>query len=132
MNDLHARTVFCVKDAQRSLSFYTNTLDCILDWCHEDEGKPFVFQVNMRGVELIINQIEDHTKDRAGHGRVFIGLDDRQLDAFRQYVSDNDIETEVVGWGALTLKIQDIDKNEIFVWLPEKDREALELGRNWP
>lgn len=132
MNDLHARTVFFVKNAQRALSFYTERLDCKLDWCYEDEGEPFVFQVNMRGVELIINQIEDHTKHRAGHGRVFIGLDPKQLEAFRRYVRDNSIEVEVVSWGALTLRIHDQDENEIFVGLPEKDRETLKLGTSWP
>jgi hypothetical protein len=39
----------------------------------------FVFQVGLFGLELILNQIDDWTKECAGHGRVFIGLDDNQV-----------------------------------------------------
>ena len=132
MRDLHARTVFFAKDAQRSLSFYTETLGFSLDWNYEEDGRAFVFQVSMLGLQLILNQIEQRTEDRAGHGRVFIGIETDQLEAFRRHIDDNGIETEVVGWGEPTLLIRDLDGNEIFFWLPVKERATLKIGQGWP
>ena len=75
MDNFYARSVFFVKDAEASLAFYTQALGFKLDWNYQEEGRAFVFQVGLFGFELIVNQIEDWTKERAGHGRVFIGLD---------------------------------------------------------
>ena len=82
MENLYARSVFFVKVGQRSLDYYTKTLGFALDWNHEEGGRPFVFQVSLLGFELILNQAEEWTKDRPGHGRVFIGLDDSQVEGF--------------------------------------------------
>ena len=81
MNNLYARCVFFVKDAERSLRFYTETLGFSLEWKHEEQGRVFVFEVSLLGFQLILNQTEPSTEDRAGHGRLFIGLDDDQVDA---------------------------------------------------
>ena len=70
MDNFYARSVFFVKDAEESLAFYTQTLGFTLDWNYQEEGRAFVFQVGLFGFELILNQIEDWTKERAGHGRV--------------------------------------------------------------
>ena len=66
MNHLYARSVFFVNDAERSLRFYTEQLGFSLDW----DSKDGVFQVSLFGFELILNEIADHTRARAGHGRV--------------------------------------------------------------
>jgi len=132
MGDLHARTVFFVKEAQRSLSFYTETLGFSLDWNYEHEGRAFVCQVSLLGIQLILNQTEDWTKDRPGHGRVFIGLDDDQIECFRQHIEKHSIETTVTQWGEPTIAIRDPDGNELFFWLSDEERAALEIGRSWP
>lgn len=132
MGDLHARTVFFVEDAQRSLGFYRETLGFSLDWNYEEDGRAFVFQVNMLGFQLIVNQAEDRTEGRAGHGRAFIGIENDQLEAFRRHIDDNNIVTEVVGWGEPTLAIRDLDGNEIFFWLPVRERAVLRVGQGWP
>ena len=116
MNNLYARGVFFVKDAERALRFYTETLGFALDWKYEEAGRPFVFQVSLLGFELILNQTEGATKDRAGHGRVFIGLDDEQIGSFRGHLKANGIATDVVQWGRPTLVIRDLDENELFIW----------------
>jgi catechol 2,3-dioxygenase-like lactoylglutathione lyase family enzyme len=126
MGNLYARPVFFVKDAERSLSYYTKALGFSLDWNHQEDGRAFVFQVSLLGFQLIINQVEAWTKDRSGHGRVFIGLEDDQVARFRKHIEDNHIETSVFRWGAPTLVIRDLDQNELFVWLPESEREGLE------
>jgi hypothetical protein len=72
MQNLAARSVFFVKDAERSLSFYTGALGFALDWNHQEQGKAFVFEVSLCGFQLILNQTEPWTDNRAGHGRAFI------------------------------------------------------------
>jgi len=78
MNNLYARSVFFVQDAERSLRFYTEQLGFSEDWNVQEEGRTTVCQVSLFGFELILNQVGDRTQTRAGHGRVFIGLEDDQ------------------------------------------------------
>ena len=125
MNNLFARSVFFVKDAERSLRYYTETLGFSLEWKYEEQGRVFVFEVSLLGFQLILNQTEPPLEDRAGHGRVFIGLDDEQVDAFRGHIREKGIKTDVVQWGAPTLVIRDLDGNELFFWLPESERASL-------
>jgi catechol 2,3-dioxygenase-like lactoylglutathione lyase family enzyme len=126
MNNFYARSVFFVKDAERSLKFYTETLGFALDWKHEEAGRAYVFQVSLLGFEMILNQTEPATETRAGHGRLFIGLDDGQIDAFRKHIEEKSIKTTVVQWGNPTLVIHDLDGNELFIWLPGSDRAGLQ------
>jgi len=125
MNNLFARSVFFVKDAERSLRFYTETLGFSLEWKYDEQGRAFVFEVSLLGFQLILNQTEPLTENRAGRGRVFIGLDDDQVDGFRAHFREKGIKTEVVQWGAPTLVIRDLDGNELFFWLPESERASL-------
>jgi len=126
MDNFYARTVFLVSDAEQALAFYTNTLGFKLDWNHQEGGRAFVFQVSLHGFELILNQVEPWTEGRVGHGRVFVGLTDEQVAPFRQYLKENSIKPTLLTWGAPTLALHDPDGNEIFFWLPEKERARLE------
>jgi hypothetical protein len=45
-----------------------------------------VCQVSLFGFELILNQIGERTRTRAGHGRVFIGLEDDQGEPLRKHI----------------------------------------------
>ena len=128
VDSLHAKTVFFVKDAEASLRFYTETLGFSLDWNHQEEGRAFVFQVSLFGFQLMLNQVEPSTKDRAGHGRVFIGLDEDQVDGFLRHIEMKAIKTTTIDWGAPTLVIHDQDQNELFLWLPESHRAKLETA----
>jgi hypothetical protein len=82
--------------------------------------------VGLLGFELILDQTGPSTEDRAGHGRLFIGLEDDQVDAFRRHIGEKSIKTAVVPWGNPTLVIRDLDENELFFWLPEGERASLE------
>jgi len=117
VNNLYARSVFFVNDAERSLRFYTEQLGFSLDW----DSKDGVFQVSLFGFELIVNEIGDHTRARAGHGRVFIGLDDDQGEPLRKHITAQGIQTLRVDWGRPTLVVRDVDANELFFWLPHDD-----------
>ena len=79
MNNLYARAVFFVENAERALRFYVDKLGFSEDWAYKEEGRVYVCQVSLHGFELILNQAHDETKTRVGHGRVFIGLEDEQI-----------------------------------------------------
>jgi catechol 2,3-dioxygenase-like lactoylglutathione lyase family enzyme len=132
MDDLFARPVFYVKDAEGSLKYYTESLGFSLDWNHAPNGRAFVFQVSLLGVQLIINEAEDWTESRVGQGRAFVGIDDHQYETFRQHVEAHGIQTEVVPWGEPTLLIRDPDGNWLTFWLPDKERATLQMGQRWP
>ena len=126
MENLYARSVFFVKDAERSLRYYTETLGFSLDWNYEEAGRPYVFQVSLFGFELIINQTDQSTEKRAGQGRTFIGLNDDQAREVRRHISEKGIKTNIVQWGEPTLVIRDLDDNELFIWLPDSERARLQ------
>ena len=121
MANLYARSVFFVADADRSLRYYTEQLGFSLDW----DSKDGVFQVSLFGFELILNEVGDRTPTRAGHGRVFIGLEDDQGDPVRKHIADRGIRTDRAQWGRPTLVIRDVDDNELFFWMPDDDFTGL-------
>ncbi len=121
MNNLYARSVFFVQNAERSLHFYVERFGFAEDWKYQEDGRTFVCQVSLFGFELILNEISDGTQTRAGHGRVFIGLDDDQGEPLRKHIAAKGIETQRVDWGRPTLVVRDPDANEIFFWLPHDD-----------
>jgi catechol 2,3-dioxygenase-like lactoylglutathione lyase family enzyme len=121
MTNLYARSVFFVADADRSLRYYKEHLGFSLDWDSNDG----VFQVSLFGFELILNQVEDRTRTRAGHGRVFIGLEDDQREPLRKHIAGKGIQTIRVQWGRPTLVIRDVDANELFFWMPHDDFSDL-------
>ena len=121
MTTLYARSVFFVADAARSHRYYTEDLGFALDW----DSKDGVFQVSLFGFELILNQVGDRTRARAGHGRVFIGLEDDQGEPLRKHIAEKGIQTFSVEWGRPTLVIKDLDGNELFFWVPGDDFSDL-------
>lgn len=129
MSNLYARAVFFVNDAARSLRFYTEELGFSVDWKDSPEDPPYVFQVSLFGFELILNQTDERTEARAGHGRVFIGLEDDHIPPVRKHIAAKGIHTERVDWGRPTLVVRDLDQNELFFWdWPEKDTATLEAS----
>src|SRR5262245_12920614 len=126
MNNLFARSVFFVKDAERSLNFYTETLGFSLVWKYEEEGGTFGFDYSLLGLQLILNMTERGMEVWAGHVRVFIVLDDDQVDSFHKHIEEKNITTTVIEWGNPTLVIHDLDRNELYFWLPESERASLQ------
>lgn len=122
MNDLYARAVFFVEDAERAQRFYIDKLGFSKEWESRGEGGTlWVCQVSLFGFELILNQVWDDSRGKQGHGRVYIGLEDDQIDPMRQHIRKHDIPTERREWGKPTLVITDLDGNELFFWdWPEK------------
>ena len=131
MNDLHARAVYFVNDAVRALEHYTKHLGFSLDWTYEERGRVFVFQVSLFGLQLILNQAEENTRPRVGQGRIFIGLNEEQLDALCRHIRAHRIATSVTWWGRNTLQMADQDGNDFYFWLPRSEGQTWEeeLGR---
>ena len=125
MNNLYARCIFFVQDAEPALRFYTEQLGFTKDWQYPDEGAPFVFQVSLMGFELIVNQVDQRTQSQAGHGRLFIGLDDDQVEPLHNHIAAKGIPTERRDWGRSTLVLKDLDGNELYFWdLPQNETPA--------
>ena len=130
MNNLYARAVFFVENTERSLRFYVDELGFSEDWANKEGDHVYVCQVSLFGFEVILNQVYDETLPRAGHGRVFIGLEDEQIETVLKHIAAHGIPTERRDWGQPTLVIRDLDANEMFFWdWPEKDTRPLELTK---
>ena len=116
MNNLYARAVFFVENTERARRYYVDRLGFSEDWGHDEGGTVYVCQVSLFGFELILNQVHDGTRARAGHGRVYIGLEDDQIKPMLEHIAAKKIETERIEWGQPTLVIRDLDQNELFFW----------------
>ena len=130
MNNLYARAVFFVADTERARRFYVDQLGFTAEWdSGPEDGTVYVCQVSLFGFELILNQVWGDTLGHAGHGRVYIGLEDEQIEPFLQHIAAHNIPTERRDWGKPTLVIKDLDGNELFFWdWPEK--RAAQIGPN--
>jgi catechol 2,3-dioxygenase-like lactoylglutathione lyase family enzyme len=129
MHKLNAKSVFFVRDTPRALDFYTSTLGFTLDWKHEEGGQPYVIQVSLLGLEIILNQMEAPTDARPGAGRIFLGINEDQSAALLQHVRSRRIPVEHTHWGAPTIVIHDLDQNELFFWVPESQHAKWNLNR---
>ena len=128
MNNLYARAVFFVEDAERAQRFYVDKLGFSEEWVYKHEGRVFVCQVSLFGFELILNQVNEKTRAQAGHGRVFIGLDDDQVEPLHKHIGAHCIPHDRVEWGRSTLVIRDLDGNELYIWdLPADNQGELDL-----
>lgn len=120
-----ARSVFFVRDTPRAMAFYTHVLGFQQDWTYEEQGRPYVVQVSLFGLQIILNQADDAEADRPGHGRVFIGLGPEQTAVLLQHIRDKGISPTYTHWGEPTLVIHDLDRNELFFWLSDEERAKM-------
>jgi len=127
MSNLYARAVFFTADAESALKFYVEKLGFQEDWNYKEEGRAYVFQVSLLGFEIILNQVGDDTRHRAGAGRVFIGLEEDQIPPVLEHIASKGISTERREWGQPTLVVKDMDGNELFFWdWPKDDRRTAQ------
>src|SRR5205085_260390 len=122
MNDLHVRTVYFVSDAELSLAHYMKDLGFTPDWTYEEQSRVHVFQVSLFGLQLILNQCDEQTRPRVGQGRIFVGLNEEQLDAVCRHIRKHQIATRVTWWGRATLQLADRDGNDFYFWLPREEQ----------
>ena len=106
----YTRPVFFVVDVTVALDFYQATLGFSLIWTHENAGSIIVAQVN-RGSACEIILCKD--SDRAGSSRVFIALEDAELDAWKSEINVKAIKASDTWWGYSVIEIKDPYGNEL-------------------
>ena len=117
MNNLYARAVFFVNNGAAARRFYVEQLGFTQEWGNEDgDGTVWVCQVSLFGFELILNQAWGEDAGKVGHGRVYIGLEDEQIEPMRAHIAKHGIPTERREWGKPTLVVRDLDGNQLFFW----------------
>jgi uncharacterized glyoxalase superfamily protein PhnB len=117
MENLYARAVFFVDNAERAMRHYVDHFGFAEDWApREEDGRVYVCQVSLFGFELILNEAYGGTLGRVGHGRVYIGLEDQQIRPVLAHIAAHGIPTERIEWGQPTLVVRDPDGNELFFW----------------
>lgn len=132
MTPFSGRCVFFTLDTPQALDHYTRGLGFAVDWVHEEQGRPFVAQVSLYGLQIILNQVEPGTQSRPGHGRVFIGLDDAQTAALLRHVQKQGITMTYAHWGQPTAVITDLDQNELYIWLCDTERAKWQAAHTAP
>lgn len=110
MSSWYSRTVFFVRDAEKSIVFYRDKLACTLAWNYQEQGRAVVCQMSRPGFEVIL-AAQDDTK--AGHGRIFVSIDHEQEAALRQQIAQNGIVAEDDYWGMPVIVIEDPDGNQL-------------------
>lgn len=105
----YSRPVFSVSNIRKSLQFYCDLLGFDRSWKYEENGHTIVTQVSKGDLELILAA----NLDRVGNGRIFISLDGSELAKLEQLIKAKEIETENIHWGYPTIRIKDLDGNEM-------------------
>jgi catechol 2,3-dioxygenase-like lactoylglutathione lyase family enzyme len=122
MSDWFARPVLFVTDIGRSVDFYLHQLGFVQSWRYEEEGHPFVAQVERQGCALILSS---QWPDKVGHGLMFISLDVDVLHALRSELEHNGVSVKDGSWGYRLMIVQDPDGNELYFNYPNApDKQA--------
>src|SRR5215468_4022711 len=105
MTDWFARPVLHVTDVAASLRFYVDRLGFTSPWQYEDDGTPFVAQVDRQGCALILCS---QWPEKVGKGLMFISLNvDPEtheaavatLDALRAELEARGVAVKDGSWG---------------------------------
>ena len=124
MTDWFARPIINVSDVEASLRFYIDRLGFTSPWCFDEDGKPFVAQVDRRGCSLILAK---NWPEKVGKGLMFISLNVEPptpeaaaaaVDALRAEFSANGVALKDGRWGYRLLVVDDPDGNQLFFNYP--------------
>lgn len=126
MTEWFARPVLHVTDVAASLHFYIERLGFSSPWCYDEDGKPFVAQVERQGCALILSS---QWPEKVGKGLMFISLNvepetiQRQveaLDALRAELEARGAPVRDGNWGYRLLVVDDPDGNQLFFNYPNE------------
>jgi catechol 2,3-dioxygenase-like lactoylglutathione lyase family enzyme len=110
-----ARAVLFVADIDRSVDFYVKQLGFTQAWRYEDEGKPYVAQVDRQGCELILSS---QWPDKVGKALMFLSLDGAVLDALRAELEGRGVDVKDGEWGYRLMVVADPDGNQLYFPYP--------------
>jgi catechol 2,3-dioxygenase-like lactoylglutathione lyase family enzyme len=123
MTDWFARPVLHVTDVEVSLRFYVDRLGFTSPWCHEEDGRARVAQVERQGCALVL---ADTWPEKIGKGLMFISLNVEPvtqvaaLDALRAELEAKGVSVKEGSWGYRLLVIDDPDGNQLFFNYPNE------------
>ena len=112
----YTRSVFSVKDMQRTLQYYCDLLGFEQSWKYDEEGRTIVTQVEKGEFELIVTE----NLDRIGQARVFVSLTKSELNQFEKTINNNEVHHDRIYWGYPCIRIQDPDGNELLFPLEDE------------
>jgi len=128
MKDWFARPVLHVTDVETSLRFYVNRLGFTSPWCHEEDGRARVAEVDRQGCALIL---ADTWPEKIGKGLMFISVNAERetreaaiaeqiavLDALRAELEAKGVSVKEGSWGYRLLVVDDPDGNQLFFNYP--------------
>ena len=111
MADWYSRPVLFVASIEDALGFYLGDMDFTKDWeYYEDPGELLVAQVSRNGLEIILQK----DPSRAGGGRIFLSLTDKQMELWQNEIEHAQIPVTRKEWGMPVLEILDRDGNQLF------------------
>lgn len=121
-----ARPVLHVADVAVSLTFYIDRLGFTNAWSYDEDGVPFVAQVERQGCTLILCS---QWPEKVGKGLMFISLNVEPeihaaevaaLDALRSELEANGVTVVDGSWGYRLLVIDDPDGNQLYFNYPNE------------
>ena len=109
MSEWYSRPVFFVTDVVKAAGFYTNVLGFEEAWDYEENGKKIVAQMNRGNCEIILAE----GSERVGKSRLFISLEDEEMEILQKEIDAKSIDTRRTFWGYPVIEIKDPDGNEL-------------------
>jgi catechol 2,3-dioxygenase-like lactoylglutathione lyase family enzyme len=122
-----ARTILPVTDVAASLHFFVDRLGFTSPWSFDEDGKPFVAQVDRDGCALIL---ASNWPDKVGQAIIFISLNTEPptpqagtaaLDALRAEFETNGVAVKDGKWGYRLLVVNDLDGNQLLFNYPNEE-----------
>ncbi|HEY4099863.1 MAG TPA: VOC family protein [Gemmatimonadales bacterium] len=122
-----ARTILPVRDVAASLRFFVDRLGFTSPWSFDEDGKPFVAQVDRDGCSLILSK---SWPGKVGQTVVFISLNTdpptaaagtAALNALRADLEANGVTVKDGEWGYRLLVVDDPDGNQLLFNYPNEE-----------
>lgn len=126
MTDWFARPIFNVADVESSLRFYIDQLGFTCPWRFDEDGQPFVAQVDRQGCAIILSK---SWPEKIGKGLLFISLNvepptpevaTAALDQLRAELEAKGVAVKDGRWGYRLLVVSDPDGNQLLFNYPNE------------
>ena len=126
MTEWFGRPIISVKSVEASLRFYVDRLGFACPWHYDEDGRPFVAQVDRQGSALILSA---NWPEKIGKGLIFISLNVEPathensvaaLDALRAELDGKGVAVKDGYWGYRLLVVDDPDGNQLLFNYPNE------------
>jgi catechol 2,3-dioxygenase-like lactoylglutathione lyase family enzyme len=127
MTDWFARPILNVTDVEASLRFYVDQLGFTSPWCFDEDGKPYVAQVDRQGCAIILAKT---WPEKIGKSLLFICLNvepetseaaTAALDGLRAEFEARGVPVREGRWGYRLLVVDDPDGNQLLFNYPNQN-----------